>query len=143
MLYGDSNLWWVPFIVNNITPNEWPIDDTDIIDYLSTRYTRWEMEQVLYYVNDKGERVPAVGWQEFVADGQVIKYHFNRGDDFLSPSPIGNATTSRWTPVTVREDFERTNEKRRRIFVIRKDFIHDFVLDFQKRLTSDIDYGTF
>lgn len=138
MIYGDSNLWWIVFIINNITANDWPLSDDELQIEMEKKYTRWELEQTYGHFNP--HRVPSVGWSYFEADGKKIDYSFNK-DEFNNPNPNFRISNSNGERRTLRQQLETINEQKRRVKVLRKQFVRDFLNDFQKRIRADVDYG--
>ena len=138
ILYGDSNLWWTFFVVNNITMNDWPMSDEELEDYMAAIWTPWQLEQPYEYLDDDGKSIPPVGWKRFVADGKEIYYGFNP-NEFNNPNPVHRLTKSRGELITRREHYIRKNESLKKIFVIRRTFIKDFTDDFRRKLLGNVE----
>nr|CAI3971256.1 baseplate wedge subunit [Ochrobactrum phage ORM_20] len=140
ILYSDSNLWWTFFVVNNITMNEWPMSEEEMDDYMNSFFTPWQLEQTKEHIDENGVTVPSVGWKYFKADGKDVYHGFNPSQ-FNNPNPVGLQTGSNGERITLREYLHRRNDARKKIFVIRRTFIKDFVDDFIKKLKGEINYA--
>ncbi|QNH71850.1 hypothetical protein P9VFCI_125 [Rhizobium phage P9VFCI] len=138
LLYQNVNYWWTFFIVNGITINEWPMSDGELEDYLTSKFTEYQLEQTYGYFNDDGVQVPAYGFTAFRTEDKVVNYALNR-DDFLNPS--GNMAKTRFNRMTVREFHTDQNEKRKKIRAVRAEFIGRFFDDFRNRIKNEVDLG--
>ncbi|QIG68064.1 putative baseplate wedge protein [Rhizobium phage RHph_Y68] len=138
LLYQNVNYWWTFFIVNGITINEWPLSDGELEDYLSSKYTEFQLQQTYGYFDSDGVQVPQFGFTNFVADGKVINYAANRDDFFTASS---NMLKSKHEKKTLREYLTDQNEKRKKIRAVRADFIGRFFDDFRNRIKNEVDLG--
>ncbi|AKE44641.1 putative base plate wedge component [Sinorhizobium phage phiM9] len=138
LLYGNVNYWWTFFIINGITMNEWPMTDEELDDWMTERYTDFQLAQVKRYVTDEGEEVQEYGFPTFVADGKLINYAF-QSENFLN----GNLrmTKSRHNRQTLREYLTEHNDNRKKIKAVRAEFIGRFFDDFRKRIKAEVDLG--
>ncbi|QIG73901.1 baseplate wedge subunit [Rhizobium phage RHph_N34] len=138
LLYQNVNYWWTFFIVNGITINEWPLSDGELEDYLTSKYTEFQLQQTYGYFDDNGVQVPSFGFANFNADGKTINYAVNR-DDFAITS--SNMFKSKHNRMSLREYLTDQNEKRKKIRAVRADFIGRFFDDFRNRIKNEVDLG--
>ncbi|QIW87876.1 baseplate wedge component [Agrobacterium phage OLIVR5] len=139
ILYNDSNLWWTFFVVNNITINEWPMEDNELDRMMYSKYTEWQLMQPYEYLDSDGKSIPPAGWYSFEADGKEIFYGFDK-TQFKSDMPIRKITGSNGEMITLREHIIRENEAKKKIWIIRQQFIGEFRDDFIKRISGQRDY---
>jgi hypothetical protein len=138
LLYQNVNFWWTFFIVNGITINDWPLSEGELDDFMSAKYTDYQLEQTYGYFNDDGVQVPAFGFSNFKADGNVINYAVNK-EDFYDASSV--MSKSRHNRISLRQHLMNQNEKRKSIRAVRADFIGRFFDDFRNRIKNEVDLG--
>ncbi|QIG69697.1 putative baseplate wedge protein [Rhizobium phage RHph_I46] len=138
LLYQNVNYWWTFFIVNGITINDWPLSDGELEDFLTSKYTEFQLQQTYGYFDDNGAQVPSFGFANFNADGKTINYAVNR-DDFAITS--SNMFKSKHNRMSLREYLTDQNEKRKKIRAVRADFIGRFFDDFRNRIKNEVDLG--
>lgn len=137
-LYDNVNLWWVFFVLNNITVNDWPLDDPELEEYMNATYTKGELSTIVRYENENGDEVPPYGWYTFKVNGVDQFHQFNRGQDLNSTNPSCLFARSNKTPITLRDSLINLNEERRNIKVVKPRRIQQFVRDFEERLASSV-----
>lgn len=138
ILYSDPNYWWVFFLINNRTLNEWPLDDEDFDEVLNSRFSEWQQNQTVRYLIN-GKEVPAYAWKSFNVDGMTIRYHFGRGDNFQLSNPPNGVTKTVGEPQTLREQLEEVNQSYRYMKIVKKQFLPEFFNDFRERIKGSIE----
>ena len=86
-LYGDVNYWWAFFVVNNITANDWPMDDKDLELRIEEEYTAFELESRSRSRNADGQLIEGYRPKFTRVDGQLISHHYEAPDP-LDQTPI-------------------------------------------------------
>lgn len=113
-LYGDSNLFWTLYLVNDIVdPSDWIMDD-----YTHARYVKAKYENPMgthHVSNDAGT-------------SRII----NKG------SPFGTVDmkhdTTRNMSLSNQQYEDEVNERRRTVRAIRKEYMNAFLIDVERKL---------
>lgn len=113
-LYGDSNLFWTLYLVNDIVdPSDWIMDDNILARYVKAKYEN-PME-THHVTNDAGT-------------SRII----NNG------SPFGTVDmkhdTTRNMSLSNQQYEEEANERRRTVRAIRKEYMNAFLIDVERKL---------
>ena len=127
-LYGTPNFDWVVLTVAGIinVRNEWPLNDRDLYNYSFNKYGE-SLNSVKFFetteVKDANSRM-------ILPKGKVVD------SNFTIPKPgEPNATLN---PVVGISNFEyetRINDDKRNIFVLRLEYLQEFVNDFRELMT--------
>jgi hypothetical protein len=136
-LYGNVNYWWSLFVLNGITMNEWPMGEEELEEWMSDKYTDFQLNQTKRYLDDDGNEVPPFGFPQFTANGTDIRYQFNK-DNFLNSSPMSK---SKWNKQTLRDFLIQQNDDRKKIKAVRAAFIGQFFDDFRTKIQGDVDFS--
>ena len=136
-LYGDSELDWVILISNNITNvrNQWPLNHNDLHEYMLEKYgteariaeaeiyeTRKIVDEYNRVVMPAGLRVDEnFSFQYLNFSGQVIKV--------LSSQVVA--------PVTNYQYEVRLNDEKRRIRVLKSEYLSAFISEHREIMTYD------
>ena len=148
-LYGDSTLDYVLILMAGITniTNEWPISDSQIYDFVKNKYgSEIEMNNIKYYLtqeivdSENRQILPPdiIVDEHFKLDGSSLRYQ-NR---FTLKSEQGNIQLDDKFEYTVKTDkiaipvtnftFEiLENERKRKIDVLRIEFLQQFINDLR------------
>ena len=127
-LYGSSQFDWVVLTVAGIinVRNEWPLSDRDLYDYSLDKYGE-SLNSVKFFetteVKDTSSRM-------ILPKGKAVD------SDFTIPKP--GEPTATLNPVTGISNYEyetRLNEKKRNIFVLREEYLQEFVSDMRQIMT--------
>ena len=128
--YGDSNLDWVVLLSNNILNirDEWPLSPTEIYNYSEKKYGSG-LNDVRYYItkeirDSEGHLILPQG--KVVNSDFTVKYY----DNILSSYQTRSGTSVR-TGVSNYEHETKLNEDKRFIFIIKGDFLQEFLNDFR------------
>ena len=127
-LYGSDELDWVVLTVAGIlnVRNEWPLSDRDIYDYSLDKYGE-SLNSVKFFetteVKDTSSRM-------ILPKGKVVD------SNFTIPKP--GEPTATLNPVVGISNYEyetRLNEKKRNIFVLREEYLQEFLNDMREIMT--------
>ena len=127
-LYGSSQFDWVVLTVAGIinVRNEWPLSDRDLYDYSLDKYGE-SLNSVKFFetteVKDTSSRM-------ILPKGKVVD------SNFTIPKP--GEPTATLNPVVGISNYEyetRLNEKKRNIFVLREEYLQEFVSDMRQIMT--------
>ena len=131
-LYGKSTLDWVVLTTAGIinVRNEWPLSSKELYDFTVEKYGLTEINNVKHYVTTevKNNRGIVIIPKDKVVD-----------KDFKIPKPdINNDDTATLNPVrgvTYYEYEVEENEKKRNIFVLRTEYLQQFLNDIRNEMT--------
>ena len=127
-LYGSSQFDWVVLTVAGIinVRNEWPLSDRDLYDYSLDKYGE-SLNSVKFFetteVKDTSSRM-------ILPKGKVVD------SNFTIPKP--GEPTATLNPVVGISNYEyetRLNEKKRNIFVLREEYLQEFLNDMREIMT--------
>ena len=127
-LYGKSTLDWVVLTTANIinVRNEWPLSSKELYDFTVEKYGLTEINQVRHYEttevkNDRGIVI--------LPKGKVVD------EDFKIPNPENiNAELNPVRGVTYYEYEQDKNEEKRNIFVLRSEYLQQFLTDIRNEM---------
>ena len=132
-MYGRADLDWVILISNNILDirNEWPVTQGDFHEYLQGKYTEEELGQVHHWetneIRDRGGNLLLTG-------GMVVdeNFSFSYTYDNIKVSLSGASLVKSVSNL----DYEISlNDKKRKIFVLRKEYLQTIVDDLREIMT--------
>ncbi len=124
-MYGSPELDWVVLLTANIlnVRNQWPLDSKDIYNYSYDKYGE-SLNSVRFYetteVKDSNDRL-------ILPKGKVVD------SNFTIPKP--GEPTATLNPVTGISNYEyevRLNDEKRGIYVLRPDYLQDFLNDMRQ-----------
>ena len=117
-LYGDAQLHWIIFLVNEITD----------------RYHQWPMTggQFLDYLNDKYSNPDGIHHYETTQTSGDTKVKIEVENDVDEDAYTG------LTPITNREYEENEQDKRRQIRLVDPSFVEQFVDEFKKLMNETV-----
>ena len=127
-LYGSSQFDWVVLTVAGIinVRNEWPLSDRDLYDYSLDKYGE-SLNSVKFFetteVKDTSSRM-------IFPKGKAVD------SNFTIPKP--GEPTATLSPVVGISNYEyetRLNEKKRNIFVLREEYLQEFLNDMREIMT--------
>ena len=127
-LYGSSQFDWVVLTVAGIlnVRNEWPLSDRDIYDYSFDKYGE-SLNSVKFF---ETKEVKDVDGRLLLPKGKVVD------SNFTIPKP--GEPTATLNPVTGISNYEyevRLNEEKRSIFVLREEYLQEFLNDMRQMMT--------
>lgn len=126
-LYGSSELDWVVLITAGIinVRNDWPLSDRDLYEYAYEKYGA-EINAVKFYETTEVE--DSLG-RLILPAGKVVDANFNIQD----PDQPGVMLNK--NPIIAISNYEyevRINNDKREIFILRPDYLQDFLSDSRK-----------
>ena len=127
-LYGSSQFDWVVLTVAGIlnVRNEWPLSDRDIYNYSFDKYGE-SLNSVKFF---ETEEVKDSNGRMILPKGKVVD------SNFTIPKPgEPNATLNPVVGVSNYEYETRLNEEKRSIFVLREEYIQEFLNDMRELMT--------
>ena len=127
-LYGSSQFDWVVLTVAGIlnVRNEWPLSDRDIYNYSFDKYGE-SLNSVKFF---ETEEVKDSNGRMILPKGKIVD------SNFTIPKPgEPNATLNPVVGVSNYEYETRLNEEKRSIFVLREEYIQEFLNDMRELMT--------
>ena len=129
-LYGSDELDWVVLTVAGIlnVRNEWPLSDRDIYDYSLDKYGE-SLNSVKFFETTE---VKDTNGRMILPKGKVVD------SNFTIPKP--GEPTATLNPVVGISNYEyetRLNDKKRSIFVLREEYLQQFLNDMREIMTYD------
>ena len=123
-LYGSAQFDWVILTVAGIlnVRNEWPLSDKDIYDYSFDKYGE-SLNSVKFF---ETKEVKDTSGRLILPKGKVVD------SNFTIPNP--GEPTATLNPVTGISNYEyevRLNEEKRNIFVLREEYLQEFLSDMR------------
>ena len=127
-LYGSAQFDWVVLTVAGIlnVRNEWPLSDKDIYDYSFDKYGE-SLNSVRFF---ETKEVKDTNGRLILPKGKVVD------SNFTIPKP--GEPTATLNPVTGISNYEyevRLNEEKRSIFVLREEYLQEFLNDMRQMMT--------
>ena len=127
-LYGSSQFDWVVLTVAGIlnVRNEWPLSNRDIYDYSFDKYGE-SLNSVKFF---ETEEVKDSNGRMILPKGKIVD------SNFTIPKPgEPNATLNPVVGVSNYEYETRLNEEKRSIYVLREEYIQEFLNDMRELMT--------
>ena len=129
-LYGSDELDWVILTVAGIlnVRNEWPLSDRDIYDYSLDKYGE-SLNSVKFFETTE---VKDTNGRMILPKGKVVD------SNFTIPKP--GEPTATLNPVVGISNYEyetRLNDEKRNIFVLREEYLQQFLNDMRELMTYD------
>ena len=129
-LYGSDQLDWVVLTVAGIlnVRNEWPLSDRDIYDYSLDKYGE-SLNSVKFFETTE---VKDTNGRMILPKGKVVD------SNFTIPKP--GEPTATLNPIVGISNYEyetRLNDEKRSIFVLREEYLQQFLNDMRELMTYD------
>tara|TARA_B100001093_G_C26762555_1_gene986394 strand:+ start:801 stop:1457 length:657 start_codon:yes stop_codon:yes gene_type:complete len=131
-LYGKSTLDWVVLTTAGIinVRNEWPLSSKELYDFTVEKYGLTDINNVKHYETTEVKNSRGV---IVLPKGKIVD------QNFTIPKPdISNDDTATLNPVrgvTYYEYEVEENEKKRNIFVLRSEYLQQFLNDIRNEMT--------
>ena len=129
-LYGDSGLDWVVMLTANIinVRDQWPLSDGELYNYVDEKYGT-DLYDVRFYetteVKDSSGRL-------ILPKGQIVD------SDFTIPNPSQPRSDLNPVAAVSNYDYEiRENEEKRQIYVLKTEYLTQFVEDMRDQVIYD------
>ena len=129
-LYGSDQLDWVVLTVAGIlnVRNEWPLSDRDLYDYSFDKYGE-DLNSIRFF---ETKEVKDTNGILLLPKGKVVD------SNFTIPKP--DEPTATLNPVIGISNYEyetRLNDEKRSIFVLREEYLQQFLNDMRELMTYD------
>ena len=127
-LYGSDQLDWVVLTVAGIlnVRNEWPLSDRDLYDYSFDKYGE-DLNSIRFF---ETKEVKDTNGRLILPKGKVVD------SNFTIPKP--DEPTATLNPVIGISNYEyetRLNDEKRSIFVLREEYLQQFLNDMREIMT--------
>ena len=137
-IYGRPQLDWVIALTNNITNiyQDWPMDDNSLQKWAEEKYGSTVYSDLAYYeistdvknstglaVLKKGQKVDSNFYNE--------SFSYNNGDAANTVITVDGSSVA--SPVTLWEEVVRQNEDKRKIWVIKPQYIDPLMTSLKKQ----------
>lgn len=132
-LYGHPKFAWLIFVINNISPVDWPLTSSEFETYMDTMYGNAKF-QAHHYLDDNGNVIQKIMTKEFTGDGEDVKFYSDGSGYGVLEGDILNGVSQ--TKVTNYEYEQEINENKRKIKVLQKQFVSEFVSDYREKLND-------
>ena len=123
-VYGDSGLDWIVLLVNNIINvyEDWPLNRVDLYSYIQEKWG--DPDQIVHYESLEIK----IGNDVVFPEGEVVNedFHYIKTDGSVIPKSQCRRA------VTFYEREERKNEEKRNIYLLRSEYVTDFINEFKK-----------
>ena len=129
-LYGSDQLDWVVLTVAGIlnVRNEWPLSDRDLYDYSFDKYGE-DLNSIRFF---ETKEIKDTNGRLILPKGKVVD------SNFTIPKP--GEPTATLNPVVGISNYEyetRLNDEKRSIFVLREEYLQQFLNDMREIMTYD------
>ena len=124
-VYGDPELDWVILITNNITNirDEWPLSNNDLYNYMVEKYTVTGLDNVHHYetteLKDDNNRT-------LLEAGLKVDSNFKFQVGDVEYTPVQQVTNTQYEM--------NKNEEKRRIKILKAEYISMFISDMRKAM---------
>ena len=129
-LYGNAQFDWVVLIIAGIlnVRNEWPLSNHDLYNYCLDKYDD-SLNSVRFF---ETKEVKNANGKLILPKGKVVD------SDFTIPNPSQpNATLNPIIGISNYEYETRLNEEKRKIFVLKEEYLQQFLSDMRQIMTYD------
>ena len=129
-LYGNAHFDWVVLTTAGIinVRNEWPVEDRDLYNYAFKKYGD-ALNSPRFFETTEVKNSDGV---TILEKGKVVD------SNFTIPNP--NTPTATLNPVIGITNFEyetRLNDKKRSIFILREEYLQEFINDIRQIMTYE------
>ena len=129
-LYGNAQFDWVVLTTAGIinVRNEWPLEDRDLYNYAFKKYGN-ALNSPRFFETTEVKNSDGV---TILEKGKVVD------SNFTIPNP--NTPTATLNPVIGISNFEyetRLNDKKRSIFILREEYLQEFINDIRQIMTYE------
>ena len=127
-LYGTPNFDWVVLTVAGIinVRNEWPLNDRDLYNYSFNKYGE-SLNSIKFFETTE---VKDANGRMILPKGKVVD------SNFTIPKPgEPNATLNPVVGISNYEYETRLNDEKRNIFILREEYLQEFISDMREIMT--------
>lgn len=131
-IYGSTRYWWVILLINNINFNSelWPMSQAYLDEYIENKYGN-KKNNIKYYVDDGNitQNVAAKSFKD--SNGDIINF-YESGEG--TGAERGNFIVGRGSPVSFSDYEIMKNEERRKIKILKRDYLESFTNEFNLKI---------
>lgn len=130
--YEDTKYYWIILLINDIQNinRDWPKSEFAFEEYLRVTYPDTLGAEIKHYTTN-----------EIKVDGKIVLESGLVVEEDFEFSYDGIDYTNITTPVTVREYEFELNEAKKRIFVLKSNYLLKYEREFKELLAYDTKYG--
>tara|TARA_B100000427_G_scaffold102739_2_gene84905 strand:- start:3837 stop:4718 length:882 start_codon:yes stop_codon:yes gene_type:complete len=123
--YGDSGLDWIVLIINNIinVNQDWPMTRADLYAYVEQEFGNVDL--ISHYESND---IFATDGTKVFSEGIVVNENFQ----YIRPDGTVVPKAECRHGVTYFEVYYNKNEEKRNIYLLREDYVTDFINEFKK-----------
>ena len=139
-IYGDAQYDWIIAISNNITNvyTDWPLSENALQVWAEEKYGSQIYSDIRYY--EITEDVKNDAGTIFFKKGQKVDKTFYDGNFQYNSQDVNNtiitvAGNTISKGISIFEDETRINEAKREIYILKSEYLYEFVQDLKKQST--------
>tara|TARA_E500000331_G_C17225122_1_gene699949 strand:- start:1057 stop:1722 length:666 start_codon:yes stop_codon:yes gene_type:complete len=139
-IYGDAQYDWIIAISNNITNvyTDWPLSENALQVWAEEKYGSQIYSDIRYY--EITEDVKNEAGTIFLKKGQKVDKTFYDGNFQYNSQDVNNtiitiAGNTISKGISIFEDETRINESKREIYILKSEYLYEFVQDLKKQST--------
>ena len=139
-IYGDAQYDWIIAISNNITNvyTDWPLSENALQVWAEEKYGSQIYSDIRYY--EITEDVKNDAGTIFLKKGQKVDKTFYDGNFQYNSQDVNNtiitvAGNTISKGISIFEDETRINEAKREIYILKSEYLYEFVQDLKKQST--------
>ena len=139
-IYGDAQYDWIIAISNNITNvyTDWPLSENALQVWAEEKYGSQIYSDIRYY--EITEDVKNEAGTIFLKKGQKVDKTFYDGNFQYNSQDVNNtiitiAGNTISKGISIFEDETRINEAKREIYILKSEYLYEFVQDLKKQST--------
>ena len=139
-IYGDAQYDWIIAISNNITNvyTDWPLSENALQVWAEEKYGSQIYSDIRYY--EITEDVKNDAGTIFLKKGQKVEKTFYDGNFQYNSQDVNNtiitvAGNTISKGISIFEDETRINEAKREIYILKSEYLYEFVQDLKKQST--------
>jgi hypothetical protein len=132
--YGDAAYEWVILLCNNITDvyDQWPMSSGELYNFCKNKYPNLdELNNIHHYETNQ---VTTNNGIEILEAGLIVNEDFTYKHPSTGVILSGNALRK---PVTNYEYIVSENEKKRDIYILKKQYLSQFINEFEQLVAYD------
>ena len=138
--YGDPAYDWIVLLCNNITNvyDQWPMTSGELFNYCQRMYPDLdEINQIHHYESVEIKLNDIVVLESGLEVNEDFTYRHPKTGLILTGDSIR-------TPITTYEDIVQQNEMKKEIYLLKKEYLSQFIAEFDKliaydKMTSELD----
>jgi hypothetical protein len=131
--YGDAAYEWVILLCNNITDvyDQWPLSSSELFNLVQKKYPLDELNEIHHYETISIKTHNGI---EILEGGLIVNHDFTYRHPTTGVILSGDAVR---TAITNYEYMVSENEKKREIYLLKKQYLSQFISEFEKLVAYD------